>query len=105
MLLILTIVWKLKNSDGDLQSAGKENEAVQPIAATVIINEAGIYQPLRPIREMLNELDSRKGKSRKRNDHIQESDIIVSTPVFDQCVSEFSMKTKTTSKVKHKGMK
>ena len=39
-------------------------------------------------------------KSRKRNDHIQESNIIVSTPVFDQCVSDFSMKTKQTPKFK-----
>ena len=45
---------------------------------------------------MLNELP----KSRKRNDHIQESNIIVSTPVFDQCVSDFSMKTKQMPKFK-----
>ena len=45
---------------------------------------------------MLSELP----KSRRRNDHIQESNIIVSTPVFDQCVSDFSMKTKQTPKFK-----
>ena len=45
---------------------------------------------------MLNELP----KGRKRNDHIQESNIIVSTPVFDQCLSDFSMKTKQTPKIK-----
>ena len=44
-------------------------------------------------------------KSRKRNDHIQESNIIVSTPVFDQCVSEFRMKEKQRPKVNRKGMK
>ena len=70
---------EVENSDGDLQLVVKENEAVQPIEATVIINKAGIHQPLRPIREMLNELDSGQDKSRKRDDHIQESNIIVST--------------------------
>ena len=44
-------------------------------------------------------------KSRKRNDHIQESNIIVSTPVFDQCVSEFSMKKKQMPKFKSKELK
>ena len=45
---------------------------------------------------MLSELP----KSRRRNDYIQESNIIVSTPVFDQCISDFSMKTKQTPKFK-----
>ena len=45
---------------------------------------------------MLNELP----KSRRRNDHIQESNIIVLTPVFDQCLSDFRMKTKQTPKFK-----
>ena len=97
---------EIENLDGDSQFVNKENEAVQPVEATVIINEAGICQPLKPIGEMLNELEIKlKGKSRKRNSHIQESNIIVSTPVFDQCVSEFSMKEKQTPKVKRKGMK
>ena len=54
---------------------------------------------------MLNELNLGKGKNRKRNDHIQESNIIVSIPVFDQCVSEFRMKEKQTPKIKRKRMK
>ena len=72
---------EVNNLGGDLQF-NKENEAVQPVEATVIINEAGIHQPLKPIGEMLKELDP-KDKNRKRHDHIQESNIIVSTPVFD----------------------
>ena len=71
----------------------------------VIINENGICQPLKPIGEMLGELNVVQCKSRKRNNHIQESNIIVSTPVFDQCVSEFSMKTKQTPKFKKKELK
>ena len=36
--------------------------------ATIIINEAGICQPLKPIGEMLKELKPKnKGKRRKRN--------------------------------------
>ena len=79
--------------------------AVQPVEAIVIINKAGIRQPLKPIGEMLNELDSSKSKSRKRCDHIQESNIIISTPVFDQCVSEFSMKMKQSPKFKMQELK
>ena len=89
----------------DSQFINKEKEAVQPVEPIVIINKAGIHQPLKPIGKMLQELDFRKNKSRKRHEHIQESNIIVSTPVFDQCVSEFSMKMKETLKVKGKGMR
>ena len=78
------------------QFSNKENESVQPVEANVVINEAGVQQPIKSIGEMLDELP----KGRKRNDHIQESNIIVSTPVFDQCVSDFSMKTKQTPKFK-----
>ena len=79
----------------------KENEIVQPVEVNVIINEAGVQQPIESIGEILDELP----KSRKRNDHIQELNIIVSTPVFDQCVSEFSMKKKQIPKFKSKELK
>ena len=87
---------RVEKLDGDLQFPDKGNEAVQPVKTAVIISENSIHQPLKSIGEMLNQLNFRKSKSRKRNDHIQELNIIVSTPVFDQCVSEFSMKTKQT---------
>ena len=83
----------------------KEKEVEQPVEPIVIINEAGIHQPLKPIGKMLQELDFKKSKSRKRNDHIQDSNIIVSTPIFDQCASEFSMKTKQTLKFKNQELK
>ena len=91
--------------DGDSQFSDKKNEAVQPVEVTVIISENGIHQPLKPIGEMLNELNFGECKGRKRNDHIQESNIIVSTPVFDQCVSEFSMKMKQRPKFKKQELK
>ena len=93
--------------DDGIQSLNKENqyELVQPVDVTVIINEAGIHQPLKPTGEMLNELNSGKNKSRNRNEHIKESNIVVSTPVYDQFVSESRMKTKKTAKVKSKEMK
>ena len=50
---------------------------------------------------MLGELDVGQCKVEKRNDHIKESNIIVSTPVFDQ----FSMKTKQTPTFKEKELK
>ena len=83
------------------QFSNEENEIVQTIEANVVINEAGVRQPVKSIKEILNELP----KSRGRNYHIQESNIIVSTPVFDQCVSEFSMKKKQMPKFKSKELK
>ena len=79
---------------GEIQNNG-ENEAVKP-KETVVIDRAGIRQPLKSIGDMLNEIVPDKGKNKKKDDHIQESNIIVSTPVFDQCVSDFSMKQKKT---------
>ena len=72
-----------------------ENEAVKP-KETVVIDRVGIRQPLKSIGDMLNEIIPDKDKNKKKDDHIQESNIIVSTPVFDQCVSDFSMKQKKT---------
>ena len=71
------------------------NEAVKP-RETVVIDRVGIRQPLKSIGDMLNEIVPDKDKNKNKDDHIQESNIIVSTPVFDQCVSDFSMKQKKT---------
>ena len=70
---------------------------IQPVEANIVVNEAGVQEPIKSIGEMSNELP----KSKKRNDHIQESNIIVSIPVFDQCISDFSMKIKQTPKFKN----
>ena len=69
---------------------------MQPVETNLIINEAGVQQPQKSIGEMLDELP--KGNS--RNKHIEESNIIVSTPVFDHIAC--SMKTKTTAEFKEK---
>ena len=69
---------------------------MQLAETNVIINEAGVQQPQKSIGEMLNDLP--KGNS--RNKHIKESNIIVSTPVFDNIIC--SMKTKKTAKFKEK---
>ena len=90
------VVEVVESNTGSIELNGQFSN-VQPVEANVVINEAGVQQPIKSIGEMLNELP----RSRKRNDHIQESNIIVSTPVFDQCVSDFSiMKTKQTPKFK-----
>ena len=43
----------------------------------IVINEAGIWQPLKSIGEMLNEIP--KGT----NSEISEMNIVVSTPVYE----------------------
>ena len=54
---------------------------------------------MKSIGEMLDELP----RSRVRNDHILESNIVVSIPVYDQCVSE--MRVKQKPKVKKQGQR
>ena len=93
------VVQIVESNTGSVELNGQFSN-VQLVEANVVINEAGVWQPIKSIGEMLNELP----RSRKRNDHIQESNIIISTPVFDQCVSDFSMKTKQTPKFKKQGL-
>ena len=79
-----------------VENVNISDEGVQPVETNLIINEAGVRQPQKSIGEMLDEL--LKGNS--RNKHIEESNIIVSTPVFDHIAC--SMKTKTTAEFKEK---
>ena len=103
--LIHYLTGEVNNSVVDTNPSCEELiEPVQPIELTVIINENGVQQPLKPIGEMLKELEPKKN-NQKRGEHIKESNIIVSTPVFDKIISESRMKTKQTLKVKRKGMK
>ena len=43
----------------------KEKEVKQPVEPIIIINEAGIHQPLKPIGKMLQELDFKNIKAEK----------------------------------------
>ena len=80
----------------EIENVNVSNEGVQLIETNVIINEAGVQQPQKSIGEMLDELP----KGNLRNKHIKESNIIVSTPVFDNIIC--SMKTKKTAEFKEK---
>ena len=79
-----------------VENVNVSNEGVQPMEANIVINEAGVQQPQKSIGEMLDELP----KGNLRYKHIKESNIIVSTPVFDNIVC--SMKTKKTTEFKEK---
>ena len=79
-----------------VENVNVSNEGVQLIETNIVINEAGVRQPQKLISEMLDELP----KGNLRNKHIKESNIIVSTPVFDNIVC--SMKTKKTAEFKEK---
>ena len=75
--------------DVDEQLVGEVDNSndQQLIEVNVVqINEAGIHQPLKPIGEIVKELDQLKNKKsqKHKNTHIKESNIIVNTPVFDQ---------------------
>ena len=89
------VVENVENIVG-IENVNVSNEGVQLVEANIIVNEAGVRQPQKSIGEMLDELP--KGNS--RNKHIKESNIIVSTPVFDNIVC--SMKTKKTAEFKEK---
>ena len=69
------VVEIVESNTGSVELNGQFSN-VQPVEANVVINEAGVQQPIKSIGEMLNELP----RSRKRNDHIQESNIIVFNP-------------------------
>ena len=80
----------------EIENVNVSNEGVQLVETNVIINKAGVRQPQKSIGEILDELP----KSNSRNKHIKESNIIVSTPVFDHIIC--SMKTKKTAEFKEK---
>ena len=92
---IVEVVKVVKSNTSLIELNGQFSNA-QPVEANVVINKAGVQQPIKSFGEMLSELP----KGRRRNDHVQESNIIVSTPVFDQCISDFSVETKQTPKLK-----
>ena len=65
----------------------------------VIIDEAGVQQPLRSIGEMLDELP----KASSISNEISESNIVVDTPVYNRCLVDMTHEKKQP-KVKAKGL-
>ena len=82
-----------------VENVDVSDEGVQPVETKVIINEAGVRQSQKSIGGMLDGLP----KSNSRNEHIGESNMVVSTPVFDHIVC--SMKTKKTAEFKERELK
>ena len=70
-----------------------------PIEVNIVIDEAGIWQPLKSIGEMLNELP----KASSVSSEISESNIMVDTPVYNQCLVDMTHEKKQP-KVKAKGL-
>ena len=65
-----------------------------PIEVNIVIDEAEIRQPSKSIGEMLDELP------KSVSSEISETNIIVSTPVYERCFAD--MKTKKTPKFKQR---
>ena len=81
------------------QLCGETTKKPPPIEVNVIINEAGVWQPLKSIGAMLNELS----KSSSVSSEISESNIMVDTPVYNQCLVDMTCEKKQPM-VKAKGL-
>ena len=82
----------------DTNTEGQLNDKIvrNSNETNIVIDEAGIWQPLKSIGEMLNELP------KSINSEISEMNIIVSTPVYERCFAE--MKMKKTPEFKQKAL-
>ena len=70
-----------------------------PIEVNIVIAKAGIWQPLKSVGEMLNELP----KANSVSSEISESNIMVDTPVYNQCLVDMTHEKKQPM-VKAKGL-
>ena len=61
------------------QLCGETTKKLPPIEVNIVIDKAGIWQPLKSIGEMLNELP----KASSVSSEISESNIMVDTPVYN----------------------
>ena len=91
MLLILTQIW--------VSYVVKLLKKPPPIEVNSVIDEAGIQQPLKSIGAILNELP----KASSVSSEISESNIMVDTPVYDQCLVDMTYEKKQPM-VKAKGL-
>ena len=96
--LTQNVVDMVDDTNTNLEAEGQSNNEIDrnSIETNIVINEAGIWQPLKSIGEMLNELP--KGT----NSEISEMNIVVSTPVYERCFVE--MKMKKTLEFKQKAL-
>ena len=78
------------------QLYGETTKKPPPIGVNIVIDKAGIQQPLKSIGEMLNELP-------KASSEISESNIMVDTPVYNRCLVDMTHEKKQP-KVKAKGL-
>ena len=81
------------------QLCGETTKKPLPIEVNIVIDKAGIQQPLKSIGEMLNELP----KASSVSSEISESNIMVDTPVYNRCLVDMTCEKKQP-KVKAKGV-
>ena len=88
------------DTNTDLETEGQSNGKIvrnsPSIEMNIVIDDAGIWQPLKSIGEMLSELPE------SVSSEISEMNIIVSTPVYEQCFAD--MKMKKTPEFKQKAL-
>ena len=72
------------------QLCGEITKKLPPIGVNIVIDNAGIQQPLKSIGEMLNELP----KASSVSSEISESNIMVDTPVYNQCLVDMTHEKK-----------
>ena len=88
----------VNDTNTDLETEGQlSGEVVKnppPIEVNIVIDKAGIQKPSKSIGEMLDEFP------KSVSGEVSETNIIVSTPVYEQCFAD--MKTKKTPKFKQK---
>ena len=88
------------DTNSDLgQLYGETTKKLPPIEVNLVIDKAGIWQPLKSIGAMLDELP----KAISVNSEISESNIMVDTPVHNQCLVDMTHEKKQPM-VKAKGL-
>ena len=96
--LTQNVVDMVDDTNTDLEVEGQLNGKIvrNSIETNIVIDEAGIWQPLKSIGEMLNELP------KSISSEILKMNIVVSTPVYERCFAD--MKMKKTLEFKQKAL-
>ena len=72
------------------QLCSETTKKTLPIEVNIVIDEGGIWQPLKSIGEMLNELP----KATSLSSEISESNIMLDTPVYNRCLVDMTCEKK-----------